>query len=408
MIKKIGLSIAIQMLGTLCSLLLVWLITNKYGIEVQGQFVLIKSWIDLAVVAACFGLPQSFIYGINQLNISSEQLEKFTLRYIYIIFFGSLIATYIWFNYIQAQNFLSNLSYIFIASGVALLTGYNLMRGLFLTINDGSRFAYVTIAPAIALFFIFLVFYFLNQEYINFSLIYLISSFIAFCFVYFSLKNYNKVLGYSIYKNIPWRLLIDNGFSVFIQSLASTLLPLGTYWLMTEFGFSKKEVGLFSIALYVYVVFTLPLNMVAPIFFNKWSKINDINQVKNEVLRFSRLGIFLIPIICVFYWIVPKLLPIIFGSQVFEVLISTKILLLAIIALYFNNLLTCFLMSQGYFKQISIIYVCKTFSCLFITIFLITSISNSLNSIAVSWVITEYFILLILSLITWRKYATIQ
>ena len=53
MIRKIGLSIIIQMIGTLCSLLLVWLITNKYGVELQGQFVLIKSWIDLIVVVTC-------------------------------------------------------------------------------------------------------------------------------------------------------------------------------------------------------------------------------------------------------------------------------------------------------------------------------------------------------------------
>lgn len=406
MIKKIGLSVIIQMLGTLCSLLLVWLITNKYGVEVQGQFVLIKSWIDLAVVAACFGLPQSFVYGINQLNVSLKQLEKFTIKYMFLVCLGSLIATYIWFEYIQLQNFLNNFNYLLVALGIAFLTSYNLMRGLFLTINDGSKFAYVTIAPAMALFFIFLVYSVLAQQPINFPLIYLISSFLAFYFVHFHLRNYNKPSTCLNYKDIPWRMLIDNGFSVFVQSLASTLLPLGTYWLMTKFGFDKREVGLFSIALYVYMVFTLPLNMVAPIFFNKWSKVKDINCVKNEVLKFAKIGVILIPVVLVFYWLIPKLLPVVFGSQVIEVIIPAKILLIAIVALYFNNLLTCFLMSQGHFKKISMIYVFKTFSCLTITILLIIK-SNSLNSVALSWVVTEYLILLILSLITWRKYAII-
>ena len=259
MIRKIGLSIIIQMIGTLCSLLLVWLITNKYGVELQGQFVLIKSWIDLIVVVTCFGLPQSFVYGINQLHIPSKQLEKFIFRYIFFVCFCSAITTYIWFEYFQTQNFLTNLSYLFIALGATFLTGYNLMRGLFLTVNDGARFAYVTIAPALALFLIFLIYYFLDKEYIDFSSIYLISAFLAFCFVYLNLKKYNKISNYLTNINIPWVLLINNGFSVFVQSLASTLLPLGTYWLMTEFGFNKKEVGLFSIALYVYIVFTLSL-----------------------------------------------------------------------------------------------------------------------------------------------------
>ncbi|MBC70089.1 MULTISPECIES: hypothetical protein [Acinetobacter] len=406
MIRKIGLSVVIQMLGTLCSLLLVWLITNKYGVEVQGQFVLIKSWIDLAVVTACFGLPQSFVYGINQLNISLKQLEKFTIKYMFLVCFGSLITTYIWFEYIQLQSFLNNLSYLFIALGIAFLTSYNLMRGLFLTLNDGSKFAYVTIAPAMALFLIFLTYSFLHQKTINFSLIYLLSSFLAFYFVYLNLRNFNKSSISLSYKNIPWRMLINNGFSVFIQSLASTLLPLGTYWLMTEFGFDKKQVGLFSIALYVYMVFTLPLNMVAPIFFNKWSKAKDIKSIKNEVLKFAKIGVILIPVVLICYLLIPKLLPIVFGSQVVEVITPTRILLSAIVALYFNNLLTCFLMSQGHFKKISMIYVFKTFSCLTITVLLIIKF-NSLNSVALSWVATEYLILLILSLIIWRKYAIV-
>lgn len=124
MIKKIVSSVGIQMIGTLSSLLLVWMIIRFYGASVQGQFVLIKSWIDLVVVSVSFGLPQSFIYAINKLNVSWEDLRQRTFIYIPIIWILGYVATYVWFEYFQSQKFLSILNYILIAVTIGNLTGF--------------------------------------------------------------------------------------------------------------------------------------------------------------------------------------------------------------------------------------------------------------------------------------------
>lgn len=151
MIKKIVSSVGIQMISLLSSLLLVWMIIRFYGASVQGQFVLIKSWIDLVVVSVSFGLPQSFIYAINKLNVSWEDLRQRTFIYIPIIWILGYVATYVWFEYFQSQKFLSILNYILIAVTIGNLTGF-LLRSLYLTKNDGNKFALVSIMPNLSLF----------------------------------------------------------------------------------------------------------------------------------------------------------------------------------------------------------------------------------------------------------------
>lgn len=170
MIKKIGHSIAIQMLGTISSLILVWLITRLYGTAVQGEFVLIKSWVDMLIVISGFGMPQSFIYAINKLGVSWEVLEKYTLRYIPIALVVNLLLTFIWFECIQPQSFLSTFNYVFVAIGISCLTGFTLLRGLYLTQNDGSKFALITITPNILLLLSFLLLFLLCRTHVDVTL----------------------------------------------------------------------------------------------------------------------------------------------------------------------------------------------------------------------------------------------
>ena len=404
MIKKIVSSVGIQMIGTLSSLLLVWMITRFYGISTQGQFVLIKSWVDLAVVFASFGLPQSFIFAINKLNISWQYLEKFTFRYIPVVFLICLFATYIWFEYLQEQNFLDIYNYLYLAVGVGGLTGFSLLRGLYLTKNDGNKFALVTIAPNILLFVTFLVILFLFKNQLNISLLYMISGVFSFIIVMTLLSKFRINIKAVSVNEIPWKAMVGNGFNVFIQSIFASLLPLGTYWLMSKFGFNNSEIGVLSIAFYVYLVFTLPLAMVAPIFYNRWSNSKDIQFVKLELLRFVKFGFLLIPILFIAYWLLPLVLPITFGNQVISSITPARLLLIATFALYYNNLMSCFLLSQGKFIIMSITMIIKTVFCYLVLILTLVTMGKSLNFVAISWVFSEILVFITLLFMV-MKYA---
>lgn len=404
MLKKIISSIGVQIVGTFSSLLLVWLITRFYGVGTQGQFVLIKSWVDLAIVVASFGFPQSFIYAINKLNISWQKLEIFTLKYIPIVFLFSWVATFIWFDYIQDQDFLDFHQYVLMALGISGLTGFSLLRGLYLTKNDGNMFALVTIIPNTLLFLFFLIAFIFSNQTLNVPLLYFFSGLTACSLVYLLLGYYRKDESIEV-EIIPWEEMLKNGFNVFIQSIFGTLLPLGTYWLMSKFGYSKSEIGLFSIALYIYIVFTLPLAMVAPIFYNRWSTHDNINSILIEFKHFAKFGLVLLPILLIFYYLIPIILPLIFGHQILLAISAARLLLVATFALYYNNLLSCFLMSQGYFKIISIMMVIKTLICYITIVICLTLFNKSLELISLAWLISEVLTLLMLFLLVGKRYG---
>lgn len=391
------------MVGTISSLLLVWFIIRLYGVALQGEFVLIKSWIDLSVVIASFGMPQSFIYAINKLGVSWVELKKVTLKYIPFTIVVNVVSTYIWFEYVQQQSFLTILHYTFIAIGIASLTGFALLRGLYLTKNDSGKFAVITIAPNVLLLLSFLLL-FICVDRIDISLMYLLSGALAFILVLIMLQSFDST-SYTSNMAIPWGSLFSNGFNVFAQSIFISLLPLGTYFLMTKLGFSSEEIGIFSVALYTYTLFTLPLNMVSPIFYNRWS-VNYIRDVLEELLKVAKFGLVLIPILVIIYYLLPILLPFFLGEQVSAAVSPARLLLLSTLSLYFNNLLCCFFSSQGKFKLISYIFFIKIVFCFVFLILFSLYLVKSLDSIALAWLFTEVIVLCILLIFWGRCYAT--
>lgn len=404
MIKKIVSSVGIQMIGTLSSLLLVWMIIRFYGASVQGQFVLIKSWIDLVVVSVSFGLPQSFIYAINKLNVSWEDLRQRTFIYIPFIWILGYVATYVWFEYFQSQKFLSILNYILIAITIGNLTGFFLLRSLYLTKNDGNKFALISIMPNLSLFIIYLLSLAVDKKGDSLSLVYMLSSLIALLFTGISLDKHKSADNISNKNPVPWKNIFSNGMNVFIQNIFGALMPLGTYWLMTKYGFNKEEVGVFSIAIYIYLMFTLPLAMIAPIFYNRWSNSKDFTVVKFEILRFCKIGIFLLPILLISYLLVPHILPIVFGKQVIPAIFSAQILLIATFALYYSTIFSCFLLSQGGFSVLSKSMILKVIICFVSMDIFLIFFDKSLVLIAFSWTISEVFMTSILLISIIRKY----
>lgn len=397
MIKKIGYSIVLQALGTISSFLVVWIITNNYGLHTQGQFALIKSWVDLMIVLACFGLPQSFIYAVNKLNISAHYLKNFTLKYILTIILPIAFITYFWFIYVNKYEFSFTDTFI-LGLAIAFLVGHALFRGLYLTQNDGKLFAIISALPALLLF-LFTLINLIDKENLYLTYNYLLSGILS-CLIVFVLLHAEKKENHSI----PWGDILKNGNSVFIQGIAITLLPIVTYWLMGRTGFSMLEIGIFNISIYIYLIFALPLNMVSPLFFNRWSKYTDIKKTAKELRLLLSISLLIIPLIILLYFLIPLAIPKIFGPEMikYKGIEAMQILIIASIPLYINNLLACFLGSQGLFKYNTYIYTIKTILCAILIYTLLTIYGKSILYIALSWVASDIVIATLLFIVTVR------
>lgn len=393
MIKKLLLSILIQSIGTLSSFALIWLIARYLGLEKQGEFAILKSWIDLWIVITSFGLGQGFAYAINKLKISTYPLKKFSTYYPLVILIFISIATYIWFNFANSNIKFSLLQYLFIGIAVAYITAHGLLRGIFLTQNDGNIFALITILPAITLFILTIIFIFINNNNFSFTTIYLLSGILSFAILYPLVKTTPNTQQ----QTIPWKEIISNGNGVFLQGLAITLLPVITYWLMGNFNISQKEIGGFNIAMYFYLAIALPLNMVAPIFFNRWSKINDKNILKNELKKFIKLGMIVLLFTVIILFFIKDIIIFLFGEEILFAIPSIQAFILSGILIYFNNILSCMNMSIGKFKQNAKLFISKNiFTVLFVFIALRFFKYNLIN-ITYSWILGDILLLCMMS-----------
>ncbi len=394
LIKKLFWSILLQALGTGSSLLLVFLITRYYGVAMQGQFAIVKSWIDVCVVVAFLGLPQSYVYAVNQLGVPLGKLKSASLKYLFIVFPIVLLVSFIWFLYSEKTINLSLIELLFMSGAITFLVGHGLFRGLYLTNNDGKVFAIISALPALLLFVCTL----LNYQFFSYSLYiqfnYFVSALLAFTCMLFLLRNYKSNNSHITEQIIPWGKIINNGLGVFVQSLALVLLPMLTYWLMLKYGFTQAQVGLFNIALYSYMIFALPLNMVSPIFFNKWSKIDNTDILNKEVNHFLFLGVVLLPILFILYYLMPTILVYAFGKQVTEAIKVSQILLLAMIPLYLNNILSCAISARGFFQSIAGITVIKMLFCIMCVFIFLNFGEIELENIAISWVMADYLFLI--------------
>lgn len=393
MIKKLFLSISIQSIGTLSSFALVWLITHYLGLEKQGEFAILKSWIDLWIVIGCFGLPQGFIYAINKLKAPIQPLKKFSTYYPIALIFITTIASFIWFRLINKSITLLPLQYLLIGIAIAGIVGHGLLRGIYLTQNDGNLFAFVSILPALSLFLLTIITTIISKN-VSFPEIYILSGCLSFAIVFPLIKTHETTQK----QIIPWQKIIANGNSVFLQGLAVTLLPVCTYWLMHEFDMTQKEIGGFNIAMYFYLAIALPLNMIAPIFFNRWSKTNENSLLKQELKKFISIGIWIIPFSLLLFYFTPHIIMFFFGKETSFIITTAQVFILSSIIIYLNNILSCMNLSIGNFTKNSIYYISKNVLTIFFVFIALKLFSHELIYIAYSWALGDIILLGMLSI----------
>ncbi|MBE8597231.1 hypothetical protein [Xenorhabdus sp. BG5] len=389
MIKKISSSIAIQSLGTISLLLTTLFITKEYGIQAQGEFAVIKSWIDLLVAIFCFGLPQSFIYGINVLGINSYRLKTFSIYYPFLIFPLVFLTTYIWLNNSNQLYYLH--SSIFLSAGICFLIGHSLIRGIFLTINDNKLFSLITAAPSILLFTTILTLYKFN--FFSFYISYLSAGLLSFVLIIILVRKIHL----KSKNTVPWKILLKNGNNVLLQSISSGLIPVITYWLMNKYGMNNKDIGGFNLSAYSYQIFSLPFSMIAPIFVNQWSKQKDLNIIRSNIRKLLKTSfcILLISTLTAIF-LLPIIIETILGKNLLFIIQSSRILLFSATPLFINTVLAGLLISKGFFSYNMKGYALKTIFVIVTLIILFEFRLVSLQSVSFSWILGDLILMFIL------------
>jgi len=279
--KKLWFNLVIHSLGSLSSFLSLCIILYIYGVEKQGIYANLMALISFIGVLGVFGFPQGYIYLINKLNISAKRLCLFSVYFSFAIFILLLIILY--FNYYFNLNWIdgelvSNSNFILFSIATVSLILHGLLRGIYLTINQGVGFAFYSILPAITI--LGCVGFGIIFEYSNLQELVLISAVLVLFFSVYIVIKINKLNDdFSIYK-IPFKELFNHGTHSFLQALFYSAQPLFAFWAIKHYNGGYQDVGYFNIGLFFLQGFLVPVTMLSPYLFEYFTKNSSTNIVK--------------------------------------------------------------------------------------------------------------------------------
>ncbi|MGQ3050342.1 MAG: hypothetical protein ACT6S0_01025 [Roseateles sp.] len=264
-------SASLQALGPLSALATVLVVATVGGAQAQGQFAQSKAWVDLLVVLGTFGFPQGIVYVVNRLSACARRLAWYAAGYSLMFVPVAWAATRIGAGQQWAGPLTGPLDAWVLAGAAALLVVHALWRGVCLTLNQGAVFALLTVVPAVAL----LAAVCSQSGRGPFPSAILISAALAAlagaAVVTHQLHGTPVGVG-----RLPWRALWANGSHVFLQAVLTVLQPLLAYALVRQAGGGDEGVGLLHVGVFVAQGLVVPVGLVAPLLFARWTATLDL------------------------------------------------------------------------------------------------------------------------------------
>ncbi|PUA83024.1 lipopolysaccharide biosynthesis protein [Nocardioides currus] len=285
--------VAIQSLGAAASFGIVALLARVAGPDVQGEFAVYKSLVDVQVAFLTLGLPSGFIYVINKGLYTTQSLLRLTARYAPLVFLVSAVLTtgYLLGRSVTLPGELStNIALVVLAAGAT--TYWALVRGIVLTLSDGVAFAWVTALPPIVLMVVTVV----GVESGAWSLP---TSFAASAVVSVTtVLLLLRVVGVPPEGPVPadrraaFRVLGQQSAHTLVQAVFLSGAIFTILWLMQHLDADVDDLGQFSVASLAVVGPNLLVGMVAPILYSRWSRsmsLDERRRIGRSAIRFAAL-----------------------------------------------------------------------------------------------------------------------
>lgn len=320
--SKLITALLIQPIGVGSLFLTVWYLGNFVSIETQGYFSALKSQIDLLTVLLAFGFPQTVIYQINNAGVSRRVLVLAAFPYAAMAGVILIVACSDWLpglKHLWSQSLWATPTVI---ATVGVLVFHRLVRGIFVTIHDGWRFSVITIAPMVILMVLAVSTSEVTHEHLQRA--YLYSAIASVLIMLWLMRN-----GCSPGNSPDWGALWSTGLPIFLQGLAMALQPVIAFLWIKQNAEGLTGAAHFSLGLYAYSAGILPITMVAPILFNRWSS-NKPHAVLKGLKRVVTLAVVLIPVMILMGVIVKPVLMWVFDSSYQQATVSIRLMLLAI------------------------------------------------------------------------------
>lgn len=278
--KAVASNVAVQSFGPASAFLTVFAIARLGGPADQGQFAQLKALVDLMVALGCFGFPQGFVYVVNKLGASAGALARWSRVYAVAFVPVALLATLgaQRLGYLGASGAAGLGPIAIVTLAAALLVLHGLWRGLYLTHSTGISFAVLTILPAVALLAVVAAGMVTGSR--RFDWLILLSTVPTVLLAAAMMRPVLRKDAPASYRGQPWGPLMTNGLHAFVQAMLMTLQPLAAYGLVRFHGGDARDVGLLNVGIFLFQGLTVPITMVSPLLFARWTSVADQSLIE--------------------------------------------------------------------------------------------------------------------------------
>lgn len=274
--RAVAWNVLVQAVGPASAFLTVLVIARLGGASDQGRYAEYKAWVDLLVALGCFGFPQGFVYVINKVGASAPALARWSRLYAlaFVPLAGFATVAGIHFGWVSGSSGLRGDSVVLLTLAAGLLVLHGLWRGVYLTHDAGVSFAVFTILPALSLMLVVTVA--LASGWHSFEWMIMAATLPAIAVATGMMRpllRRSSVMGE--FRSQPWRPLLSNGLHSFVQAMLMALQPVIAYRMVRMLGGEADDVGFLNVGLLLVQGLSVPISMVAPLLFARWTASGD-------------------------------------------------------------------------------------------------------------------------------------
>jgi O-antigen/teichoic acid export membrane protein len=389
-------TVIIQSFGMALILSTTLFVSRIGGPDAQGGLALVKSISDLQVAICSLGLPSGIVYVLNKTGQGHRPAFRISLLYALFLIIALTVLDVILLHFIRPESGIYHLliQAALFGSASGLATGYALQRGIVLVQSDSWAFSLLSVLPAVVI--ATTVVLLLRSTPFAVELAYAISGLLCLTASTLYLRVSLGERPNGSHADVDWSTLRQQSLNVFLQGIIFGFQVFLTNAWLESIDATLKIAGLFAIA---SMVITLPnqlIAMVAPVLFNRWSKMLDwrgyrVIRRNSALLALGgqTLGFLSIPLVgVVLGWV--------FGTPFLAAQTATMIMLTSLFAVITGRILTPALQGLGCNWIVTLSGIARFLvgSALAATVYQLYH--SPLTALAVGWVVGEYAALAIL------------
>lgn len=344
MIRRHALAVGLQALGSAAAVAVVMLVAHRFGLEAQGRFALLKSWMDAAVALGMLGMPQTLLHLAYHGDVAPGRLRAHAERHAGVVLLVALAAAAL-----AALGPAPWLAWSLLAVPGLVLHG--LWRSLLLRTAGPTGYALATAAPALLLLACAACLAALGWPALGPALV--LSSLLSAAAAWWMLGRAGvrrePTAGLRMPTGISWHAFAQN-----LCAAAQAALLLG---LLSLLGASGVAVGEASVSLVVLQLFGVAAAYLAPLVYDQAARQSTAATAPNALagrVQLSPAGLVAVLVGCAFTgWALPLLLTLALPQASTSLRLACQVMAAAGVLLLVNRVWATRLQARGGFGLLS-------------------------------------------------------